>query len=83
MEWSGLIPLLVCTRKGAGENRVVPRNNGTVLRSTIDRSVVAETFRMRGFSVRRFPKWETKPMPKEARDELLKELINSGLLPEP
>ncbi len=83
MEWSGLIPLLVCTRKGAGENRVVPRNRGTGLRSTIDRSVGAETFSMRGFSIRRFPKWETRPMPKEARDELLKELINSGFLPEP
>jgi len=53
------------------------------LRSTIDRSVVAETFRMRGFSIRRFPKWETKPMLKEARDGLLKELISSGLLRRP
>ncbi len=44
------------------------------------RSVVAETFRMRGFSIRRFPKRETKPMLKEARDGLLKELISSGLL---
>ncbi len=83
MEWSGLIPMLVCTRKGAGEKRVVPRNSGTGSRSTIDRSVVAETFSMRGFSIRRFPKWETKPMPKEARDELLRELTNSGLLPGP
>ena len=47
------------------------------------RSVVAETFRMRGFSIRRFPKWETRPMPKEARDELLRELTISGLLPGP
>ncbi len=46
------------------------------------RSAVAETFRMRGFAIKRFPKWETMPMPKEAREGLFRELKNSGLLPE-
>jgi hypothetical protein len=35
---------------------------------------------MRGFAIRRFPKWDTKPMPPEAREELHRELKNAGLL---
>jgi dihydrodipicolinate synthase/N-acetylneuraminate lyase len=46
------------------------------------RSALGEVFRMRGFAVKRFPKWDTQPMPKEARDGLFKELKESGLLPE-
>ena len=47
------------------------------------RSALAEGFRMRGLAVKRFPKWETKPMPKEAREELFTGLKNAELLPEP
>jgi dihydrodipicolinate synthase/N-acetylneuraminate lyase len=46
------------------------------------RGALGEVFRMRGFAVKRFPKWDTQPMPKEARDGLFKELKESGLLPE-
>ena len=46
------------------------------------RVALTEVFRMRGFAVKRFPKWDTKPMPPEARDELHKELKSAGLLPE-
>jgi 4-hydroxy-tetrahydrodipicolinate synthase len=46
------------------------------------RIALAEAFRMRGFPVRRFPKWETKPMPEEARRALIEELKDAGLLPE-
>lgn len=44
------------------------------------RSALGEAFRMRGFAIRRFPKWDTKPMPPEAREELHRELKNAGLL---
>lgn len=44
------------------------------------RIALAEAFRMRGFPIKRFPKWETQPMPREARDELAKELETAGLL---
>lgn len=44
------------------------------------RSALGEAFRMRGFAIRRFPKWDTKPMPPEARAELHRELKNAGLL---
>jgi dihydrodipicolinate synthase/N-acetylneuraminate lyase len=46
------------------------------------RTALGEVFRMRGFAVKRFPKWDTEPMPKEARDKLFKELTDAGLLPE-
>lgn len=44
------------------------------------RAVVAETFRMRGFAVKRFPKWETKPLPPEAREEFHRELRRGGFV---
>lgn len=44
------------------------------------RSALGEVFRMRGFAIQRFPKWETQPMPREAREELHRELKNAGLL---
>jgi dihydrodipicolinate synthase/N-acetylneuraminate lyase len=44
------------------------------------RSALGEAFRMRGFAIRRFPKWDTQPMPCEAREELHRELKNAGLL---
>ena len=39
-----------------------------------------EVFRMRGFDVKRFPKWETEPMPKEAIAKLERELKTAGIL---
>jgi dihydrodipicolinate synthase/N-acetylneuraminate lyase len=39
-----------------------------------------EVFRMRGFDVKRFPKWETEPMPKEAVAKLERELKQAGIL---
>jgi dihydrodipicolinate synthase/N-acetylneuraminate lyase len=39
-----------------------------------------EVFRMRGFDVKRFPKWETEPMPKEAVTKLERELKSAGIL---
>jgi dihydrodipicolinate synthase/N-acetylneuraminate lyase len=39
-----------------------------------------EVFRMRGFDVKRFPKWETEPMPKEAVAKLERELRAAGIL---
>lgn len=39
-----------------------------------------EVFRMRGFDVKRFPKWETEPMPKEAVAKLERELKTAEIL---
>jgi dihydrodipicolinate synthase/N-acetylneuraminate lyase len=39
-----------------------------------------EVFRMRGFDVKRFPKWETEPMPKEALAKLERELKTAEIL---
>jgi dihydrodipicolinate synthase/N-acetylneuraminate lyase len=39
-----------------------------------------EVFRMRGFDVKRFPKWETEAMPKEAVAKLERELKMAGIL---
>ena len=39
-----------------------------------------EVFRLRGFDVKRFPKWETEPMPKEAVAKLERELKSTGIL---
>jgi 4-hydroxy-tetrahydrodipicolinate synthase len=39
-----------------------------------------ELFRMRGIDVKRFPKWETEPMPVEARDRLFRALKENGIL---
>lgn len=44
------------------------------------RVALGEAFKMRGFAIKRFPKWETQPMPKEAREELARELNAAGLL---
>jgi dihydrodipicolinate synthase/N-acetylneuraminate lyase len=44
------------------------------------RSVLAEAFRMRGFAIKRFPKWETKPMPDDAREVLYRDLRSSRAL---
>ena len=39
-----------------------------------------EVFRMRGFDVKRFPKWETEPMPKDAVAKLERELKTADIL---
>ena len=39
-----------------------------------------EVFRMRGFAVKRFPKWETEQMPKEEIAKLERELRDAGIL---
>jgi dihydrodipicolinate synthase/N-acetylneuraminate lyase len=39
-----------------------------------------EVFRMRGFPVKRFPKWETEQMPKEEIAKLERELRDAGIL---
>src|SRR6266705_2348963 len=39
-----------------------------------------EDFRMQGFDVKRFPKWETEPMPKEAVAKLERELKTADIL---
>jgi hypothetical protein len=39
-----------------------------------------EVFRMRGFPVKRFPKWETEQMPKEEVAKLERELRDAGIL---
>jgi hypothetical protein len=35
---------------------------------------------MRGFDVKRFPKWETEAMPKEAVAKLERELKEAGII---
>lgn len=44
------------------------------------RGAAAEVFRMKGFAIRRYPKWDTEPMPVESREALLRSLKNSGFL---
>lgn len=39
-----------------------------------------EVFRMRGFAVKRFPKWETEQMPKDEVAKLERELRSEGIL---
>jgi dihydrodipicolinate synthase/N-acetylneuraminate lyase len=41
-----------------------------------------EVFRMRGFAVKRFPKWETEQMPKDEIAKLERELRSEGILGE-
>ena len=42
------------------------------------RATVAETFRIRGLPIKRFPKWETKPLPPGARAAMRQELESGG-----
>lgn len=44
------------------------------------RATVAETFRMRGLPIKRFPKWETKPLTSEVRESMRRELELGGFL---
>lgn len=44
------------------------------------RGALGEAFRLRGFAVKRFPKWETEPMPKEVVEKLQSDLRAAGLL---
>jgi dihydrodipicolinate synthase/N-acetylneuraminate lyase len=52
---------------------------GTRLRK-YGRVPLQEVFRMRGFAVKRFPKWETEQMPKEEVVKLERELREAGIL---
>jgi dihydrodipicolinate synthase/N-acetylneuraminate lyase len=52
---------------------------GTRLRK-YGRVPLQEVFRMRGFAVKRFPKWETEQMPKEEVIKLERELRDAGIL---
>jgi dihydrodipicolinate synthase/N-acetylneuraminate lyase len=52
---------------------------GTRLRK-YGRVPLQEVFRMRGFAVKRFPKWETEQMPKEEVVKLERELRDAGIL---
>jgi dihydrodipicolinate synthase/N-acetylneuraminate lyase len=52
---------------------------GTRLRR-YGRVPLQEVFRMRGFAVKRFPKWETEQMPKEEVIKLEHELREAGIL---
>jgi len=52
---------------------------GTRLRK-YGRVPLQEVFRMRGFAVKRFPKWETEQMPKEEVAKLERELREAGIL---
>jgi dihydrodipicolinate synthase/N-acetylneuraminate lyase len=52
---------------------------GTRLRK-YGRVPLQEVFRMRGFAVKRFPKWETEQMPKEEVTKLGRELREAGIL---
>ncbi len=44
------------------------------------RATVADTFRMRGIPIKRFPRWETKPLPPEARDAMHRDLKIGGFV---
>jgi dihydrodipicolinate synthase/N-acetylneuraminate lyase len=44
------------------------------------RGTVAETFRMRGISVKRFPRWDTAPLPPEASAEMHRAFRDAGIL---
>lgn len=46
------------------------------------RTVLTDVFRLRGFAVKRFPRWDTQPMPAEARETLFRELREAEVLPE-
>jgi dihydrodipicolinate synthase/N-acetylneuraminate lyase len=52
---------------------------GTRLRK-YGRVPLQEVFRMRGFAVKRFPKWETEQMPKEEVVKLERELREAAIL---
>jgi dihydrodipicolinate synthase/N-acetylneuraminate lyase len=52
---------------------------GTRLRK-YGRVPLQEVFRMRGFAVKRFPKWETEQMPREEVAKLERELREAGIL---
>ena len=44
------------------------------------RGTVAETFRLRGIPVKRFPRWDTKPLPPEARAAIRRDLAAGGFV---
>ena len=44
------------------------------------RGTIAETFRIRGIPVKRFPRWETAPLPDEARETIRRAYQDVGIL---
>lgn len=44
------------------------------------RATVAETFRMRGIPIKKFPKWEAKPLPRVARETMYRDLKRGGFV---
>ena len=44
------------------------------------RGTLGETYRVRGFDVKRFPRWATEPLPKEARDAIRTAYRDVGIL---
>jgi dihydrodipicolinate synthase/N-acetylneuraminate lyase len=44
------------------------------------RGTIAETFRLRGIPVKRFPRWETAPLPDDAREFIRQTYRNVGIL---
>ncbi len=44
------------------------------------RGIIAETYRVRGIPVKRFPRWETAPLPQEATDALRQTYRDVGVI---
>ncbi len=43
------------------------------------RGTIAETFRIRGIPVKRFPRWETAPLPDEAKETIRRAYRDVGI----
>ena len=44
------------------------------------RGTLGETFRVRGFDVKRFPRWATEPLPEEAKDSIRDSFREAGIV---
>jgi len=44
------------------------------------RGTLGETFRVRGFDVKRFPRWATDPLPEEAKDTIRQAFRDAGIV---
>jgi len=44
------------------------------------RGTIAETYRLRGIQVKRFPRWETAPLPAEAIDAMRETYCEVGII---
>ena len=59
---------------------IPPRASSRRACANTGRVPLQEVYRMRGFAVKRFPKWETEQMPKEEIAKLERELREAGIL---